>query len=65
MQNKHRNKYANKSLKQSYDSYNDYKGSQGYIETAKVISFGAIFKGLICFIIIAIISFYLLNKFIY
>ena len=64
MQNKQRNKYANKSLKQGCDSYNDYKGSQGYIKTAKPLSFGAIFKGLICFIIIAIIAFYLLNKFI-
>ena len=64
MQNKQRNKYANKSLKQGYNSYNDYKGSQGYIKTAKPLSFGAIFKGLICFIIIAIIAFYLLTKFV-
>lgn len=64
MQNKQRNKYANKSLKQGYDSYNDYKGSQGYIKTAKPLSFGTILKGLICFIVIAIITFYLLNKFI-
>lgn len=64
MQNKQRNKYANKSLKQGYDSYNDYKGNQGYTKTAKQLSFGAILKGLICFIIIAIITFYLLNKFI-
>lgn len=64
MQNKQRNKYANKSLKQGYDSYNDYKGSQGYIKTAKPLSFGAIFKGLICLIVIAIIAFYLINKFI-
>ena len=64
MQNKQRNKYANKSLKQGYDRYNDYKGNQGYIKTAKTLSFGAIFKGLICFIIITIIAFYLLNKFI-
>ena len=65
MQNKQRNKYANKSLKQGYDSYNDYKGNQGYIKTVKPIAFGTIFKGLVCFIVIAIISFYLLNKFIY
>ena len=64
MQNKSRNKYANKSLKQGYNSYNDYKGSQGYIETAKPLSFGAILKGLICFIAIAIITFYLVTKFI-
>ena len=64
MQNKTRNKYANKSLKQGYDSYNDYKGSQGYIETAKPVAFGAILKYLICFIAIAIIAFYLLTKFI-
>lgn len=64
MQNKQRNKYANKSLKQGYDSYNDYNGSQGYIKTAKPLSFGAILKGLICFITIAIIAFYLITKFI-
>ena len=64
MQNKTRNKYANKSLKQGYDSYSDFKGNHGYIETAKPLSFGAILKGLICFIVIAIIAFYLLNKFI-
>lgn len=63
MQNKQRNKYANKSLKQGYNSYNDYKGIQGYIKTAKPLSFGAILKGLICFITIAIITFYLLTKF--
>lgn len=64
MQNKARNKHANKSLKQSYDSYNDYKGSQGYIKTAKPLSFGAILKGIICFIAVAIITFYLVTKFI-
>lgn len=64
MQNKQRNKYANKSLKHGYHSYNDYKGNQGYIKTVKPLSFGAILKGLICFIIIAIIAFYLVNKFI-
>lgn len=64
MQNKIRNKYANKSLKQGYTSYNDYNGRQGYIKTAKPLSFGAIFKGLICFIVIAIIAFYLATKFI-
>ena len=64
MQNKQRNKYANKSLKQGYDSYNDYKGGQGYIKTAKPLSFGAILKYLICFIVIAIIAFYLATKFI-
>ena len=64
MQNKQRNKYANKSLKQGYNSYNDYKGNQGYIKTAEPLSFGAIFKGLICFIAIAIIAFYLVTKFI-
>lgn len=64
MQNKQRNKYANKSLKQGYISYNDYNGSQGYIKTTKSLSFGDIFKRLICFIIIAIITFYLLTKFI-
>ena len=64
MQNKQRNKYANKSLKQGYNSYNDYKGNQGYIKTAKPLSFGAIFKVLICFIVIAIIAFYLITKFI-
>ena len=64
MQNKQRNKYANKSLKQSYDSYNDYKGSQGYIETAKPLTFKTIMRCLVCFIIIAIIAFYLVTKFI-
>ena len=62
MQNKSRNKYANKSLKQGYDSYNDYKGNQGYIKTVKPITFKTIMKYLICFIVIAIIAFYLLNK---
>ena len=64
MQNKIRNKYANKSLKQGYDSYNDYKGNQGYTKTVKPLSFDAIFKYLICFIAIAIIAFYLVTKFI-
>ena len=64
MQNKQRNKYANKSLKQGNDSYNDYKGIQGYIETTKPLTFKTIMRCLICFIIIAIIAFYLLNKFI-
>lgn len=64
MQNKQRNKYANKSLKHGYNSYNDYNGNQGYNKTAEPLSFGAIFQGLICFIIIAIITFYLLTKFI-
>ena len=64
MQNKIRNKYANKSLKQGYDSYNDYKGNQGYTKIVKPLSFDAIFKGLICFIAFAIIAFYLLTKFI-
>lgn len=63
MQNKTRNKYANKSLKHGYHSYNDYKGNQGYSRPV-VLSFGAIFKYLICFIAIAIIAFYLLTKFI-
>lgn len=61
MQNKQRNKYANKSLKQGYDTYNDYKGNQGYIETVKPLSFGAILKVLICFIVITIIGFCLLT----
>lgn len=64
MQNKSRNKYANKSLKQGYNSYNDYKGNQGYTKTVKPITFKAIMKCLICFIVIAIISFYLTTKFI-
>lgn len=64
MQNKQRNKYVNKSLKQGYNSYNDYKGNQGYVKTAKSLSFGAILKCLICFIAIAIITFYLVTKFI-
>ena len=63
MQNKQRNKYANKSLKQGYDSYNDYKGNQGYSRTI-TISFNTILKGIIYFIVIAIIAFYLVNKFI-
>lgn len=60
MQNKIRNKYANKSLKQGYDSYNDYKGNQGYTKIVKPLSFKTIMKCLICFIVIAIISFYLI-----
>lgn len=64
MQNKSRDKYANKSLKQGYDSYNDYKGNQGYVNTVKPIPFKTIMKYLICFIVIAIIAFYLLTKFI-
>lgn len=63
MQNKQRNKYANKSLKQGYNSYNDYKGNQGYSRTI-TLSFNTILKVLICFIVIAIIAFYLLTKFI-
>ena len=62
MQNKIRNKYANKSLKQGYDSYNDYKGNQGYTKIVKPLSFGAILKGLVCFIVIAIITFYLVTR---
>ena len=64
MQNKIRNKYANKSLKQGYNSYNDYKGNQGYVKTVKPIQFKTIMKCLVCFIAIAIISFYLVTKFI-
>lgn len=64
MQNKSRNKYANKSLKQGYDSYNDFKGNQGYIKTVKPITFKTIMQCLICFIVIVIITFYLLTKFI-
>ena len=64
MQNKQRNKYANKSLKQGYNSYNDYKGNQGYIKTANTLSFKVILKCLVCFIVIAIIAFYLITKFI-
>lgn len=64
MQNKQRNKYANKSLKQGYDSYNDYKGIQGYIKTAKPLTFKTIMRCLVCFIIITIIAFYLATKFI-
>lgn len=62
MQNKVRNKYANKSLKQGYDSYNDYKGNQGYVKTVKPIQFKTIMKYLVCFIFIAIIAFYLVTK---
>lgn len=64
MQNKQRNKYANKSLKQGYNSYNDYKGNQGYTKIVKPITFKVIMKCLICFIVIAIITFYLVSKFI-
>lgn len=64
MQNKQRNKYANKSLKQGYNSYNDYKGNQGYIKTVKPITFKTIISRLVCFIVIVIIAFYLLTKFI-
>ena len=60
MQNKIRNKYTNKSLKQGYDSYNDFKGNQGYIKTVKPIQFKTIMVCLVCFIVIAIISFYLI-----
>lgn len=65
MQNKLRNKHINKALKNGYNSYNDYNGNQGYIKTVKPISFGAIFKGIIAFIIIAIVAFYLITKFIW
>lgn len=64
MQNKTRNKYANKSLKQGYDSYNDYKGNQGYVKTVKPLSFKTIMKRLVCFIFIVIVAFYLVTKFI-
>lgn len=63
MQNKQRNKYANKSLKHGYHSYNDYKGNQGYSRPV-ALSFNTILKGLIYFIAIAIIAFYLVTKFI-
>ena len=62
MQNKIRNKHANKSLKKGYDSYNDYKGNQGYTNIVTPLSFKTIMKCLICFIIIAIIAFYLITK---
>lgn len=64
MQNKIRNKHADKSLKQGYDSYNDFKGNQGYIKTVKPITFKNMMKCLVCFIVIAIIAFYLATKFI-
>lgn len=64
MQNKSRNKYSNKSLKQGYDSYNDYKGNQGYVKIVKPITFKTIMQCLCCFIVVAIIAFYLVNKFI-
>ena len=61
MQNKIRNKYANKSLKHGYDSYNDYKGNQGYIKVVKPLTFKTIMQCLVCFIVIAIMSFYLIT----
>lgn len=64
MQNKIRNKHANKSLKQGFDSYNDYKGNQGYTKLVKPLSFITIMGRLVCFIVIVIIAFYLLTKFI-
>lgn len=62
MQNKIRNKYANKSLKDKGNHFNNYKGEQGYYQVNKSLSFIAIFKYLVCFIIIVIIAFYLLAK---
>ena len=62
MQNKIRNKYANKSLKQGYDSYNDYKGNQGYTKVVKPLTFITVMSRLVCFIVIAIVAFYLLTK---
>ena len=62
MQNKIRNKYANKSLKAKGNHFNNYKGEQGYYQTTKSLSFSAIFKYLICFIVIVILTFYLFSK---
>ena len=62
MQNMIRNKHANKSLKQGYDSYNDYKGNQGYTKVVKPLTFITVMSRLVCFIVIAIVAFYLLTK---
>ena len=62
MQNKIRNKYTNKSLKAKGNHFNNYKGEQGYYQLNKSLSFSAIFKCLICFIVIVILAFYLITK---
>ena len=60
MQNKSRNRYSNKSLKQGHNSFNDYKGSQGYIKinTFNIFTF---IKILTIMIVILITIFYLTN----
>ena len=62
VQNKTRNKYANKSLKTKGNHFNNYKGEQGYNEAIKTMSFNTIFKCLICFIVVVILAFYLFTK---
>jgi len=62
MQNKQRNKYTNKALKQGYDHYNDYQGNQGYIQVKKSINIFTILKWLCIICFVAIVTFYLLTK---
>lgn len=62
MQNKLRNKYTNKALKQGYEHYNDYQGNQGYIQVKKSIDIFTLLKCIFIICFIAIVTFYLLTK---
>ena len=62
MQNKQRNKYTNKALKQGYQHYNDYQGNQGYIEVKKGFNIFTLIKYIFIIVIIATVTFYLLTK---
>ena len=62
MQNKQRNKYTNKALKQGYQHYNDYQGNSGYTEVKKGFNIFALLKWLFIICFIAIVTFYLLTK---
>jgi len=62
MQNKLRNKYANKALKQGYDHYNDYQGNQGYIQVKKGINIFTLLKTIFIVVTVLIVTFYLLTK---
>lgn len=62
MQNKQRNKYTNKALKQGHQHYNDYQGNSGYIQVNKGLSVFTLLKILFIVVIVLIVTFYLLTK---
>lgn len=57
-----KNKYTNKALKNGNIHYHDYSNGLGYIKTVKPLTFKTIMQCLFCFIVIAIITFYLITK---